>query len=107
MKAREALIAWSGLDDPEPFKGKVLVGRVVDEGQVDWSDPYVSSSGASFPARRALRGADTLVGLFRDFQYLVVEERLDPEVVHSAFLAIDEYAELFSTESVAQDREGR
>jgi hypothetical protein len=29
---------------------------------------------------------------------LIVEERLDPEAVHKAFLVIDEYADLFDAE---------
>jgi hypothetical protein len=55
-------------------------------------------NGATFVARRHMRGSESLVELFRDFHYLIVEERLDPEAVHKAFLVIDEYADLFDAE---------
>ncbi|TPN86635.1 hypothetical protein FJ987_04640 [Mesorhizobium sp. CU2] len=95
MKANEALIAWSGLDDETPARGHVAIGRMIGEGQVDWVIGYASAAGHRIVAKRHMRGAHSLVGLFRDFHYLVVDERLDPEKVHRAFLAIDEYAELF------------
>ena len=88
MKAREALIAWSGLDDPN-FGGTVMVSRVVNDGQVERK-----ADGPMHELRFVMEGSDSLVGLFQDFQYLVVEEHLDPEAVHRAFLAIDEYAAL-------------
>lgn len=95
MKAHEALIAWSGWDDPSPTAGQVAVGRIVGEGEVAWTNGYAHTGGIASEGRRQMQGADSLVGLFRDFHYLVVDERLDPEAVHKAFLQIDEYAELF------------
>ncbi|TGV08197.1 hypothetical protein EN816_34100 [Mesorhizobium sp. M8A.F.Ca.ET.173.01.1.1] len=94
MKTHEALIAWSGWDDQSPTRGHVAVGLIVGEGQVDWSAGYASTGGAAFEARRQIRGAQSIIGIFRDFHYLVVDERLDPERVHKAFLVIDEYAEI-------------
>ncbi|MDG4895180.1 hypothetical protein P9272_16550 [Mesorhizobium sp. WSM4976] len=95
MKAHEALIAWSGWDDESPMRGKVAVGRIVGEGQISWTDGYSNTGGAALEARRKMRGAQSLIGVVKDFHYLVVDERLDPEAVHKAFLAIDEYAKLF------------
>ncbi|AZO56820.1 MULTISPECIES: hypothetical protein [unclassified Mesorhizobium] len=96
MKAHEALIAWSGWDDESAMRGQVAVGRMVGEGQVAWTNGYSNKGGAVLvQARRKMRGAQSLAGVFRDFHYLVVDERLDPELVHRAFLAIDEYADLF------------
>lgn len=42
-----------------------------------------------------MQAADSITGVLWNFQYLVVEERIDPEAVHKAFTAIDEYAQLF------------
>jgi len=42
-----------------------------------------------------VQAADSVAGVLWNFQYLVVEERIDPEAVHKAFMAIDEYAQLF------------
>lgn len=95
MKAHEALIAWSGWDDESTMRGQVAVGRIVGEGEVSWTNGYASTGGASLEARRRMRGSESTMGVLQDFHYLVVEERLDPEAVHNAFLAIDEYAELF------------
>lgn len=95
MKAHEAMIAWSGLDDDTPARGHVAMGRMFGEGQIDWVIGYATAGGHRITAKRHMRGAHSLVGLFKDFHYLVVDERLDPEKVHKAFLAIDEYADLF------------
>ena len=95
MKAHEALIAWSGLDAPKPYAGTVMVSRRGSDPQDDWSVRYPLSNTEASRARFSMRGSEGLAGLFMDFQYLVVEERLDPEVVHEAFMAIDEYAALF------------
>lgn len=105
MKAHEALIAWSAWDDNVATAGQVAVGRMAGEGQVDWTAGYSSTGGgASFEARRQMRGAESVVGMFKDFHYLVVDERLDPEVVHKAFLVIDEYAELFGAAGLSKPR---
>lgn len=97
MKAHEAVIAWNGWDDDAATAGRVAVGRVVGEGQVAWSTGYAhTAGGGSSEARRKMRGARSVIGVLTDFHYLVVDERLDPEEVHKAFLVIDEYAELFT-----------
>jgi len=44
-----------------------------------------------------MQSATDVRGLFGQFHYLVVEERIDPELLHKALMAIDEYAELFGT----------
>ena len=55
----------------------------------------VSVSGAVLAqetsALRTLTGEARVARLFIDFQTLVVRDGLDPQAVHRAFLAIDEY----------------
>jgi hypothetical protein len=95
VKASEALIAWTPLDADIPTRGQLEVGLLVSDNDRDWTAPYSHTGGAAHLDRRAMRGAESVIRLLRDFQYLVVEERLDPEAVHKAFLKIDEYAEMF------------
>ena len=94
MKARDAWIAWNGLND-RPFAGTLIVSRVAQIGEDVASANHTQLNGATRDLRFSMHASHGLIGLFQDFQYLVVEERLDPEVVHRAFLAIDEYAEIF------------
>jgi hypothetical protein len=75
--------------------GQIAVGRIIGDGEVDWTDGYAHAGGAALAARCRMRGARSTMGVVKDFHYLVVDERLDPEAVHKVFLAIDEYAELF------------
>ena len=95
MKAHEALIAWTPLEIGHGTSGQVKVGRLIKNGGLDWTAPYSHTCGAAYSNRRSMRSHESMARLFQDFQYFVVEERLDPEAVHKAFLVIDEYADLF------------
>ena len=85
MKAHETMIVWGGRDDPAPFAGNIMVCRARTRG---------SGYGGFI---RQMQSATDVRGLFGQFHYLVVEERIDPELLHKALMAIDEYAELFGT----------
>jgi hypothetical protein len=90
LKANVALIAWTPLDKDLPTRGRVKVGLLEDINGEDWTERYAHLGGDP----RETNGNASLVSVFRDFQYLVVEERLDPEAVHKEFLKIDEYARM-------------
>lgn len=84
------MIAWTPLDYDLPTKGQIAVGRVLPD---DWTVPYAFTGGLALS--RDLRGDKSIILMFHDLQYFVVEKRLDPEAVHQAFLQIDEYAAIF------------
>jgi len=77
------MIVWGGLDDPAPFAGKIMVCRTRTKGS--GYDGFI----------RQMQSATDVRGLFGQFHYLVVEERIDPELLHTALMAIHEYADLF------------
>ncbi|TXM84107.1 hypothetical protein FV219_26940, partial [Methylobacterium sp. WL122] len=52
---------------------------------------FMMRGGAGSSALQALTGEARIARLFIDFQTLVVRDGLDPQAVHRAFLAIDEY----------------
>lgn len=94
MKAREALIAWTPANSRnDPTAGQVKVGSLVGKGEIDWTKPYQSTGGAAFVDRRKMNGDRSILMVFVDFQTLVVRDGIDPQIAHSAFLQIDEYAE--------------
>lgn len=97
MKAHEALIAWTPADEVnEPTAGQVKVGNLLVDESKDWTKPYTHTGGAAYSSRRELRGAESIMCVFIDFHSLVVGDGLDPNIVHDAFLVIDEFAERIS-----------
>lgn len=97
MKARDALIAWTpARHTDDPMAGKVKVGPLLRDSDPDWTRPYSSTGGAAFVERRSMTGHTSTMMVFVDFHTLVVGDGLDPNVVHEAFLAIDEFAETIS-----------
>jgi hypothetical protein len=94
MKAHEALIAWTPVDTPdaEDTDGKIVVGDI-PYSTFDWTQRFVATGGAAVPGRQDLRGDALKVALFLEFLEIVVRDGLDPQLVHEAFLVIDEYAE--------------
>jgi hypothetical protein len=90
LKVDEALIAWTPWDIDLPTRGRVKVGLLEDINGKDWTELYAHVSAH----RSGTKGDASVVSVFRDFQYLVVEERLDAEAVHKEFLKIDEYARM-------------
>lgn len=92
MKQSEAIIAWTPARWAElrpDTAGQVAVVPVPDpEGA---AKRFLMRSGAGSSALHALTGEARIARLFIDFQTLVVRDGLDPQAVHKAFLAIDEY----------------
>ncbi|AYO83005.1 hypothetical protein [Methylobacterium brachiatum] len=92
MKQIEAIIAWTPARWAElkpETAGQVVVVPVPDEAGT--SKRYMMRAGASSSALAALSDEARIARLFIDFQTLVVRDGLDPQDVHQAFLAIDEY----------------
>lgn len=99
MRACEAMIAWTpAFRTEDPMAGKVKIGYLLSAGEPDWTAPYAYTGGAAHMDRRALRGDASIKMLFVDFHTLVVRDGISLEVAHDAFLAIDDYAEVISSD---------
>lgn len=70
---------------------RVKVGPWPDE--TGWSAAYEQTDRACCAACRESAPDQRLVAIFILFSAIVVREGLDAEIVHQAFLAIDEYRE--------------
>lgn len=92
MKQSDAIIAWTPARWAElrpDTAGQVAVLPAPDaEGA---AKRFMMRAGAGSSALRTLTGEARVARLFIDFQTLVVRDGLDPQAVHRAFLAIDEY----------------
>ena len=93
MKAREAIIGWNDLDDEDPSSGNVWIGRAISISEINWNED--TQQVAAPILKYHMRGGRNAKSLLADVRYLVDDESLYPELVHRAFLAIDEYADLF------------
>lgn len=94
MKAAEAMIAWTpnfDHEDGNATKGQVRVGPLQQEGDPDWTFGYSMTGGAAYTARRNMPEWQQIAMVFIDWQTLVYGYKIDPDVAHEAFLAIDEY----------------
>ncbi|AWN37268.1 hypothetical protein [Methylobacterium radiodurans] len=92
MKQLDAIIAWTPARWAElrpETAGQVAVVPLPDQEGV--ARRYMMRAGASSSALQALSEEARIARLFIDFQTLVVRDGLDPQAVHRAFLAIDEY----------------
>lgn len=100
MKVAETMIAWTpAWLINNPTAGKIQVCPRFLRGDTDWAQPYLYLAGAKFPWVRKLRGQDAVTNIFLEFNTIVVRDGLAPEVVHKAFLSIDEYAEGLSPQT--------
>ena len=98
MKASVALIAWTPAGTEwatNPTSGQVKVGPLTRK-QSNLASDFACDGGASVTSRRNKSGWEQIALVFMDFHTLVVRDGLSPEVVHRAFLEIDEYAENIS-----------
>lgn len=92
MKQSDAIIAWTPVrwaDLRPDTAGQVAVLPFPDTAGA--AKRFMMSSGASSSGLHALPEEARIARLFIDFQTLVVRDGLDPQAVHAAFLAIDEY----------------
>ena len=92
MKQIEAIIAWTpaaGRSCSPETAGQVAVLPAPDADGA--AKRFMMRAGASSSALAALSEEARIARLFIDFQTLVVRDGIDPQAVHRAFLAIDEY----------------
>jgi hypothetical protein len=92
MKQRDAIIAWTPARWAElrpETAGQVAVLPLSEVAGA--AKRYMMRAGASSSALQAMSEEARIARLFIDFQTLVVRDGLDPQAVHRAFLAIDEY----------------
>lgn len=92
MKQRDAIIVWTPARWAElrpETAGQVAVLPLSEAAGA--AKRYMMRAGASSSALQAMSEEARIARLFIDFQTLVVRDGLDPQAVHRAFLAIDEY----------------
>jgi hypothetical protein len=103
LKAADALIAWTGSDEPGyRTRGLVKVGPLIEEHHHDWTDGhtgdwrdrFICTGGAAYTYRREMSGVTQQLHVLMDFRSLVVDYGIDPTLVHREFLKIDEYLKL-------------
>ena len=68
----------------------------MDRSESDWTHPYAYTGGAAYHHIRKARKWVREMMLFIEFNTLVVRDLIPPEVVHKAFLEIDEYRQRIS-----------
>jgi len=99
MKAHDAVIAWTPVARTDrPDAGQVAV-RDIAMQQPGWLRDRSSAIGAISADWKKLRGHELTKMVFVEFVTLTVRDGLDPQAVHEAFLAIDEYAESISPDT--------
>jgi hypothetical protein len=59
--------------------------------ETGWSDRHFGTTGPCYHGRRDKPHWQQVAFMFVDFHMLVVDDGIDPQVAHQAFLAIDEY----------------
>jgi hypothetical protein len=98
MKAKDALIAWTPNMWPSKWcgatRGKVRIGPLLRDGDVDWTDHpvrYSHTGGAAYGEWREMKPEPLLARLFIEFACITVRDGIDPQEAHRAFLTIDEY----------------
>lgn len=96
----KCMIAW----DPVSANGRrdrVAVGPHPDV--TGWSDRYQSTDGACYAHLHTAEEWKRIAHLFVTFNTLVVRDGLDPQAVHRAFLAVDEYRARIAPDTVGAD----
>jgi hypothetical protein len=91
MKLLEAIIAWTPArwaDLRPETAGQVAVLPVTEAGE---AKRFAMRAGAGSSALASLSEEGRVARLFIDFQTIVVRDGIEPQAVHRAFLAIDEY----------------
>ena len=93
MKVSEVLIAWTPVKHngtAADTAGKVAVGPLLQPHDVDWARPFQKTGGAAYAEVQKLHGTPAIAEVFKMFHKLVVQEKIPVNIVHSAFLQIDE-----------------
>lgn len=102
MKYADAYIAWSPgkgsgwwrTDTKNPGTVKVVY-RPMQSG---WDDGFLFTGGACYKVVQEAKGDDAVARLFIEWHHIVLRDRVDPEVAHQAFLAIDEYRDALAAD---------
>ncbi len=90
MKLAEIMYAWTPATwESSPTAGRVRVG--VHPDRVGWTRPFASCLGACDLSFAEASDSERIIQMFVAFHAMVVRDGLDPQVVHTAFLEIDEY----------------
>ena len=72
-----------------PTAGQVRVGVYPD--RVGWTRPFASCFGACDLSFAEASDSERIIQMFVAFHAMVVRDGIDPQVVHTALLEIDEY----------------
>ena len=89
MKLAEIMYAWTPATWESPTAGEVRVG--VHPDRVGWTRPFASCLGACDLSFVEASDSERIIQMFVAFHAMVVRDGIDPQVVHTAFLEIDEY----------------
>ena len=89
MKLAEIMYAWTPATWESPTAGQVRVG--VHPDRVGWTRPFASCLGACDLSFVEASDSERIIQMFVAFHAMVVRDGIDPQVVHTAFLEIDEY----------------
>ena len=88
MKLINAMIAYT------PGTDQIEIG--VHPDTTGWTRKYSRTVGACFLGLRKKSDLERKLMMFIDFNSIVVRDKVDVQVAHRAFLAIDEYRRLIS-----------
>ena len=89
MKLAEIMYAWTPATWESTTAGQVRVG--VHPDRVGWTRPFASCLGACDLSFAEASDSERIIQMFVAFHAMVVRDGIDPQVVHTAFLEIDEY----------------
>lgn len=98
------MVAWNCGDDA-PYSrtlgfdkpGTIKVGPWPD--RTGWSEAYGMTEGACESEYHEFTPEERAARVFMLFNKLVIRDKMDPLVVHEAFLAIDEYKDRLSIDT--------
>ncbi|MEI9421508.1 hypothetical protein O7A70_10050 [Mesorhizobium sp. Cs1299R1N1] len=108
MKIQETLIAWTPAfeawrNSKANTFGQIKIGPLIKEGNRDWTAGYVNTGGAAYTTWRKANDKEAIFQLLLLFRTLVVQDKLDPMVVHHEFIKLPQYREI---DGMHTDEEG-
>ena len=98
ISARNCLIYWTPLWNDRTTAGKVFVTCL---GDTKRDKEFLMVGGAAYTEWRTCGLEELVSRLLVEFNSIIIRDRIDPFVVHEAFLQIEEYRN-----SIAQDCPG-
>jgi hypothetical protein len=88
---RDCMIAWTPAFLKDPMAGQVEVGPHPDPYENGWSMKYLMTSGACWCDWRRISEVELQTRLLDDFRTMVVQDGLDPQIVHRTLFVLEEY----------------